>query len=304
MSEASGGPVDAALGAGAAGSIPANIALMRALAEATEPAAVDAALARCSARMTDHAGSRERLDAIAALWREHPDAWVLVRSVIATADHGAGSEAAKPGVRRWTEIFDRLAATAPDAASALYALGDPDLLGRATAEVVDRLDGWGLLGADRDVIEIGCGSGRFLPVLASRVRSVLGLDVSAGMVDAARRRCASLRNVRVEQTGGRDLSGVVDASAGLLLAADVFPYLHDDGEALVTAHMAEAARVLREGGTLLVLNYSYRGDLARDRQDATRLAAPHGLEMRRFGVGDLAFWDAATFQFTKQAHRS
>lgn len=303
MAEASDGLVDAAIGAGADGQVPVNVALMRALVEAPSPAAIDAALARCGVRIADDPASRERLAAVDALWRAHPQAWTLVRGVIAAADHGSDPHAAEPGVRRWRETFDRLAEAAPDAASALYALGDPDLLGRATADVVDRLDGWGLLGSDRVAVEIGCGSGRFLRALAPRMRSVLGLDISVGMVEAARRRCASLGNVRVEPTDGRDLAGVDGASTDLLLAADVLPYLHHGGEALVAAHMGEAARVLREGGHFLVLNYSYRGDIDRDRHEAMMLAVAHGLSVRRFGAGDFAFWDAATFHFTKPAPR-
>ncbi len=306
MAEAADGPVDAALAAGAAGLVPANVALMRALVEARDPAAVDAALARCGARLADDAASRARLAAVDALWRAHPGAWALVRGVIAAADHWSGPDrsgpdGAEPGAPRWADVFDRLAAAAPDAASALYALGDPDLLGRATDAVVDRLHAWGLLGPDRDVVELGCGSGRFLEALAPRVRTVLGLDVSDRMVEAARRRCAALGNVGVERSGGRDLAVIADASADLLLGADVFPYLHGGGDALVASHMGEAARVLRAGGHLLVLNWSYRGDLDRDRRDALLLAAAHGLAVRRFAAGDFALWDAATFHFTKPA---
>src|SRR5207244_3193125 len=52
--------------------------------------------------------------------------------------------------------FDRAVAVAPEAAVALYSLGSAELLDRATAELVERLSEWHLLGGDVDVLDIGC----------------------------------------------------------------------------------------------------------------------------------------------------
>ena len=49
------------------------------------------------------------------------------------------------------------------------------------------------------------------------------------------------------------------------------------------------------GGALVILNYSYRGDLERDRTDVANLAARHGFIAERNGTRDFALWDAATF---------
>ena len=175
---------------------------------------------------------------------------------------------------------------------ALYALGDPALLAAATAEVVAVLDRWGLLGRDRDALDLGCGMGRFAEALAPHLRSVLGLDLSAGMIDEARRRSRHA-NVRFAVGTGRDLAGVADASVDLVLAADVFPYLVAAG--LAEAHVAEMARVLRPGGAAALLNYSYRGDPERDRADLAVAAAGRGLVLERAGERPFRLWDATAF---------
>ena len=77
--------------------------------------------------------------------------------------------------------------TSPEASVALYSLGDPAILAAATEEIVAWLVAERLLPADADVLDLGCGIGRVGGV-APRCRSVLGLDVSAGMVAEATRR--------------------------------------------------------------------------------------------------------------------
>jgi len=191
-------------------------------------------------------------------------------------------------------FFDRLVAHSPEASVALYSLGDPAILAAATAEIVDWLDREGLLGAERDVLDLGCGIGRVAAALAPRCRSVLGLDVSAGMVAEARRRCGPLPNCRFETTPGRDLAALPAASFDLVLAVDSFPYLMQAGEA-AELHVAGAARVLRPGGALAVLNLSYRQDLAADRADMGRWCARHGFVPTRVGERLFALWDGVAF---------
>ncbi|MBP1807416.1 class I SAM-dependent methyltransferase [Rubellimicrobium aerolatum] len=271
----------ALLDACARGDLPPNVLLLRLAMVATAPEEVAAAL--------DAAGPR--LAAARALWRANPQAFGLVKSVLAGVEH---AESADPA--HWARVFDRLAAAAPEGGVALYALGNPDLLRAATREVVDRILGWDLLPPEARVVEIGCGIGRVLATLAPHAAGITGLDVSPGMIAAARDRCAGLPNVTLAVTSGRDLP-LPDASADLVLAADVFPYLVDSG--LAEAHLAESARVLRPGGHLLILNHSYRGDPDADRADLAVLAPPNGLRLRRAATGDFALWDAATFLLSR-----
>ena len=105
----------------------------------------------------------------------------------------ASDHAAIGGVAGVAAFFDRAVGHSPEAGVALYSLGDPAILQAATAEIVDWLGAEGLLRPGDDVLDFGCGFGRVAAVLAPRCRSVLALDVSAGMVAEARRRYAPYR---------------------------------------------------------------------------------------------------------------
>jgi SAM-dependent methyltransferase len=155
------------------------------------------------------------------------------------------------------EQFDRAVALAPEAAVALYSLGSADILDRATSEIVSRLAEWGLLRSDATVLDTGCGIER---ALAPQVGAMTGIDISSGMIEEARRRCGDLSNVAFEQCNGRDLAGFRDRSFDLVLAVDSFPYLFAADPEIVARHLRDAARVLRPGGAVVILNFSYRGD--------------------------------------------
>lgn len=271
-----------------AGVIPSNVAVMRLLVEAPDPDGVEAFL-RARRNAAVDAPEAERLGALLDLLEAHPDAGRTIRAVMTEADHGT---AADPS--RWAAVFDRLAAAEPEAGVALYALGSPDLLAAATAEVVVLMRGWGLLGPDRQLLEIGCGYGRLASALAGSVRSARGLDVSAAMIAEGRRRFGGIANLDLAHSDGETLEAA-NSSIDVVLAADVFPYLVAAGPEIVRRNMAEIARVVRPGGALLILNYSYRDDPALDRGDVEALASAHGLAVERAGTRDLALWDATTF---------
>jgi SAM-dependent methyltransferase len=202
-------------------------------------------------------------------------------------------------VERCRRLFDRLVAANAEASVALYSWGERGLLDAATAEVVELLDGLGVLGPQRRVLDIGCGIGRMAQALAGKVAAITGIDIAPGMIEAARTRCVGLPNLTLLQTSGRDLSPFEDASFDLVLAIDAMPYLYRAGAALVAAHFAEVARVLRPRGDFVVLNLSYRGYLERDREDARRLGAAIGLRVLRNGTADLRLWDGTTFHLHK-----
>lgn len=292
--------LDRALADVAAMTGPDTIALMRVLVEAPTEAEGRAALARAITAATEGVG-RERLRRIEALWAAHPQAWQAVRGTIDGIAHVRPQGSTEQTLAYWAGAFDRLVAAEPEASVALYSLGSPALLAEATREIVDRMDAWSLVWPEAHVLDLGCGIGRFLIALAPRVARAAGRDVSPGMVAEARRRCSHLGNVNIAHTRGRDLADVPAASLDLVLAADVFPYLVEAGGGLAEHHVAEAARVLRPHGVLLVLNWSYRGDLAADRRDVAALAAAHHLGLERDGTHDFSLWDGATFLLRKHA---
>ena len=125
----------------------------------------------------------------------HPAAFRTVKAVLDRVVHDAEARPAGETVRALAAAFDEAARAAPEASVALYALGSPELLLAATAEIVAALRRWGVLGRDRSMLEIGCGIGRFEEALAAELALAVGIDVAAAMLRAARARCAGLANV-------------------------------------------------------------------------------------------------------------
>lgn len=203
-------------------------------------------------------------------------------------------------------FFDHAVAFSPEASVALYSLGDPAILAQATAEIVDWLERHGCVAAPgaaptADMLDLGCGIGRLAIALAPRCRSVLGLDVSAGMVAEARARCAPLANVRIETTPGTDLDALPTHGFDLLLAVDSMPYLVQIGPDALATHVRGAARILRPGGRLAILNLSFGRPLAQDVAELGTLAARHGFAVEAAGERPFALWDAAAFLLRRDA---
>jgi SAM-dependent methyltransferase len=267
--------LSATLAEHAAGRISAEVALMR-LALAGLPAAAIPGLVAAD-------------PVLAAAARRHAGGLAtLERLVAAGADHqpGTGPEATRA-------MFDTLVALSPEAAVAAYSLGDPATLAAATAELVAWLRGLGLLAGRPRVLDLGCGIGRVAAALAPEVGGVLGLDISPGMVAAARARHGGVPGLDFAIGSGTDLAGLPEAGFDLVLAVDVFPYLVQAG--LEGAMLTEAARVLRPGGRLVVLNFAYDPAKAAPARVAARAAAA-GLAVEAAGERPLALWDAEAFR--------
>lgn len=222
-------------------------------------------------------------------------------TIVALADRADGIEGAggrEASLDRCRRLFDWAVRTNPETSVALYSLGAASSLAAATGEVVDLMQRRGVLGADRDVLDVGCGIGRLSLALAGRVRSIVGVDISEGMVAEARRRCGSLVGMAFEVTSGSDLQPFADATFDTVIAVDFLPYVFQSGgREFAGAHFAEMARVLKPVGDILALNLSYRGDMALDRADAARFARSEQLELCCAGAAELRSWDGRTFHW-------
>lgn len=115
---------------------------------------------------------------------------------------------------------------------------------RELAGVVLRESGLELAG--RDVVEVGCGTGRNTAWLAARAAGVVGLDLSDGMLRRARERVGSPA-VRLLRHDVRTPWPLADAVADLVVAMLVLEHV----ERLAPV-FREAARVLRPDGALFL----------------------------------------------------
>ena len=101
------------------------------------------------------------------------------------------------------------------------------------------------------LLEIGCGTAVHLSSLAPAFSHLIGTDISAEMIDAARRKiqtspyrdCIELRVDPAEE-----LSTVRDASVDVVLCVGAFEHMLDKGQVV-----CQVSRVLKRGGAFVVL---------------------------------------------------
>ena len=167
--------------------------------------------------------------------------WSLVREQVADAPAAAQDAQRVQGVlaRRRTrsqEFFSSAAGEWDRLRAELFGRR-ADLL--ALLALLD--EGW-------TVGDLGCGTGQVAAALAPFVGRVVAVDESAAMLTAARGRLEGCENVELRH-GALESLPVDDAELDAAVLFLVLPYLAAPGAAL-----AEAARALRPGGRLLVVD--------------------------------------------------
>jgi ubiquinone/menaquinone biosynthesis C-methylase UbiE/DNA-binding transcriptional ArsR family regulator len=104
----------------------------------------------------------------------------------------------------------------------------------------------------RSLLDLGTGTGRMLELFGPEIERGLGLDLSLDMLQLARDRLerAGLKNCSVRQGDLYDLP-LANDSFDVVILHQVLHFLDDGARAI-----HEAARVLRPGGRLLVVDFA------------------------------------------------
>jgi ubiquinone/menaquinone biosynthesis C-methylase UbiE len=116
-----------------------------------------------------------------------------------------------------------------------------------------------LLPRDMVVADLGCGTGQVAEMLAANVKQVIGVDVSAAMLKAARKRTAELPNVELRR-GSVESLPLADASVDAAVMLLVLSYVDRPAVAV-----RESARILKPHGRLILVDL-----LPHDRDDFRR----------------------------------
>jgi trans-aconitate 2-methyltransferase len=162
-----------------------------------------------------------------------------------------------------------------------------EALGR---EVMERLS----LRGDETVLDAGCGSGRLTAALIERVPDgrVIGVDVSASMIDAARERLGPRADLRVADLVGLDLGG---DTVDVVFSTATFHWIADHD-----ALFASLRRALRSGGQL-VAQCGGAGNIASVHAAARQ--AGDDPEFRSYFDGWRGPWNFATPEDTERRLR-
>ncbi len=100
-----------------------------------------------------------------------------------------------------------------------------------------------------NILEIGCGVGRFLKPLSSFFKRVYGIDISRQMLKTAKEYCSGLPNVTFHLNNGHSLEFLENDSFDYCVSAGVFQHItHIE---VIIGYIKEAIRILKPGGVFL-----------------------------------------------------
>lgn len=178
---------------------------------------------------------------------ERPALW-LAGGILAAALGCAARHASRGPVREADAVqrlYDRLAPVYDLFAGVFRILGAR----RLQEHAVDLLD----LRSGDTVVDLGCGTGVNLSILATAVGEhghVIGVDLSAGMIQQARRRAGAraLSQVSLEQADIRDFRLPIETSAVLATASFEMIPQYDDVVRDLAAQLASTEGRLALGG--------------------------------------------------------
>ena len=148
---------------------------------------------------------------------------------------------------KWDEIRSHYVSEADVEAAVVKALGDRPI---------------------HALVDLGTGSGRMLTLLAARAQSAIGIDLSQHMLNIARSKAFEAQLEGVDFRHGDIYDTRLSAqSADLVVVHQVLHFLADPGRAI-----AEASRLLKPGGRLLIADFEHHNfEIMREQYQHRRL---------------------------------
>ena len=103
-------------------------------------------------------------------------------------------------------------------------------------------------------LEIGCGIGRILVPMAEVFGEVIGVDVSDEMVKLGKEKISNIKNCKILENSGSDLSFLEDNYFDFCYSFIVFQHIPE--KSIVAGYMTEVSRVLKPNG---IFRFQVRG---------------------------------------------
>ncbi len=195
-------------------------------------------------------------------------------------DYGSMKKVLEEGMKEKTRFFDSIARDWTGIRQTLF--GDLNI----SDEIAERIESCGV------AADLGCGNGELLPYIRRKAKRVIGVDKSPKMLEEAERRLAAngrgieLRIGEIEHLPMRDMeadAAVINMVLHHLPAPD--------------AGIMEAARVLKHGGSLVIVDLDKHQDeelrkkhehrwLGFSRKSMERWLAAGGLKLADFAQFD------------------
>jgi ubiquinone/menaquinone biosynthesis C-methylase UbiE len=172
---------------------------------------------------------------------------------------------------QYKDVWNSVSVSEDDAKMAVSGYTDENLYSTTAQATLSMLRHCVGVKSDDVFLEIGAGVGRVGAVLAPLCQQWIGVDVSENMVSHIQARLSDFNNVSAFATNGFDLSPILSSSVDVVYCTVVFMHL-DEWDRF--GYIAEAFRVLRPGGRLLVDNINLISDEGWAFFEAQRVVPP------------------------------